>query len=118
MDHDRDEKNVSVLAPEDCLTKEDIRTQIDRLDVELISLFRQRLDYVTRMVDLKRSESLPGRIPWRVEEVALHVRQLAEEQGLDGALFERMWRELIDWNIAFEDGLLGDNHSEDEEKSR
>ena len=92
--------------PGACETKEDIRGQIDRLDRELMLLFKSRFEYVKRMVELKHGEGLPGRIPARVEEVTSSVRQHAMDAGLDPDLFGGIWRDLIDWNIDYEDHAL------------
>jgi isochorismate pyruvate lyase len=56
---------------------------------------------------LKQNENLPARIVDRVEEVITLVRVKAQSQGLDPALVEGLWRQLIDWSIAREELVLG-----------
>lgn len=113
--HQNDAGKGPALPPADCMSKEDIRAQIDRLDAALLALFRERFDYVDRMVAIKQAEGLPGFIPDRVEAVAGNVRNEAVKQGLDGPLFEGLWRDLMAWNIAYEDGRLGTQSSDDGE---
>jgi isochorismate pyruvate lyase len=93
-------------APHDCRTKEEVRAEIDRLDSELVALLAERFAYVRRMAELKteRSEALDLR---RVDAILDHVRSEAAAKGLDIRLAEDLWRRLIDWNIAWEEGAIG-----------
>lgn len=89
-------------APDSCITMAELRDAIDALDENLISLLARRAEYIDRAVTLKTHEGLPARIGTRVEEVVAHVRRAARGQGLDPALAEHLWRELIEWSIARE----------------
>jgi len=93
-------------APADCTTKAEIRAEIDRLDRALIALLGERFAYVRRMAELKQDpdEALD---PNRVEDVVAKVVAEARAKGLDPALIEAMWRQLIDWNVAFEARTIG-----------
>ncbi len=93
-------------APEDCTTKEEIRAEIDRLDRELIALLGERFSYVRRMAQIKQT---PGeaRDADRVNAVLDKVAGEAEAAGLDADLVRLMWRQLIDWNIAWEAKNIG-----------
>jgi isochorismate pyruvate lyase len=93
--------------PEDCETMLDIRAEIDRLDAGLIALLAERTGYIDRAAQVKTKVNLPARIDARVEEVVQNVRSLAARQGLDPALAEGLWRQLIDWSIAREEEKLG-----------
>ena len=93
--------------PEDCETMLDIRAEIDRLDAGLIALLAERTGYIDRAALVKTTVNLPARIDARVEEVVQNVRSLAARQGLDPALAEGLWRQLIDWSIAREEEKLG-----------
>jgi isochorismate pyruvate lyase len=50
---------------------------------------------------------MPARITPRVEEVVANVRREAALHGLPPDLIEKLWRRLIDWSIAREEGVLG-----------
>lgn len=80
----------------------DLRAQIDDLDRALVALLVERATYIDRAVDLKRNENLSARITARVDEVIANVRQEATRQGLDPALAESLWRDLIEWSIQRE----------------
>jgi isochorismate pyruvate lyase len=88
-------------TPADCTTKDHIRTEIDRLDVELVALLAERFGYVQRMAQLKSSPD-EALVPERVEEVIDRVGASAVKAGLDEALARDLWRRLIEWNIDFE----------------
>ena len=94
-------------TPENCLSMTDIRAEIDRVDKELMQLFRQRFGYIDRAAEIKAEVDLPARIGSRVEEVVQNVRAHAETYGLPPDLVEKLWRRLIDWSIAREESRLG-----------
>ena len=68
--------------PADCTTMSDLRAEIDRLDVELVALFAQRVAYIDRAAEIKSEVGLPARIGARVEEVVANVRRHATAHGL------------------------------------
>jgi isochorismate pyruvate lyase len=94
-------------APSDCHTMEELRAQIDALDASIVAAFALRARYINRAASIKQIAHLPARIEARVEEVIAHVREVALAQGLDPALTEALWRQLIEWSIAQEEKLLG-----------
>lgn len=94
-----------VKTPEQCLTKEDVRTEIDRLDRELVRLLAERFGYVHRMSEIKTSPS-EALVPARVDEVLNRVSSEAAKVGLDPDLARTLWSRLIDWNIAFEEQAI------------
>ena len=88
--------------PADCASMEDLRAQIDLLDRKLVALLAQRAGYIDRAIALKQENGWPARIPARVEDVIAKVRAAAEDQALDPALVEALWRQLVEWSIARE----------------
>ncbi|MCC6735966.1 MAG: chorismate mutase [Bauldia sp.] len=90
----------------ECQTKEEIRAEIDRLDVELLELLAQRFGYVRRMAEVKRSPS-DAYDEDRIDAVLGLVRRESEKHGLDVGLTESLWRRLIEWNVAFEERSIG-----------
>ena len=61
----------------------DLRRQIDMLDAQLISLLSMRQRCVERVIEIKRVQKLPARIPDRIDEVLERVRKLAEAEKLE-----------------------------------
>ncbi|SLN77018.1 chorismate mutase [Ruegeria meonggei] len=97
----------TLTPPQDCLSMQELRVQIDRLDRQLIAMLVTRAGYIDRAAQLKPAEGLPARIPDRVEEVVQRVRAGSDELGMDPDLAEQLWRILIDWSIAREERVLG-----------
>jgi isochorismate pyruvate lyase len=93
--------------PDQCETMADIRAEIDRVDRELVRLFAERTGYIDRAAAIKGPLQMPARITPRVEEVVANVRAEAEAHRLPPDLIEKLWRRLIDWSIAREEGVLG-----------
>jgi len=99
---------IEMHHPDRCETMTDLRALIDRLDAELVALLAQRQACIDRAITLKRAQGLPARIPARVTEVLEKVRATAEAEGLDPILADALWRQMIDWAIAREARVLGD----------
>lgn len=100
-------KGIAMKRPADCMTMQDIRAEIDRLDVALIGLLVERVGYIDRAAQVKTEIGLPARITDRVEQVVANVCAEADAQGLAPDLAETLWRQLIDWSIAREETVLG-----------
>ena len=95
-----------MTAPQDCQTMADIRTDIDRLDAELMGLFAQRAAYIERAAQIKLRDGLPARLPDRVNEVLSNVAHHAQGAGLPAAPYTDMWHLLIEAAIAREEDVL------------
>ncbi|HHY50091.1 MAG TPA: chorismate mutase [Alphaproteobacteria bacterium] len=92
-------------APAECLTKEDVRAEIDRIDQELIALFAERHRYVTRMAQIK-TDPHEANDPARIATIIAKQRKRAAELELDEDQAEMIWSKLIDWNINYEKGII------------
>ena len=93
---------TTLTPPENCLSMQVLRAEIDALDRDLVEILARRAAYIDRAIELKQANGWPARIPDRVEEVVSKVCQAAIAQGLDPDLTEKLWRHLIDWSIARE----------------
>ena len=96
----------------ECMTMVEIRSEIDRLDAELVALFAQRVSYIDRAAVIKTGLGLPARIDDRVEDVVAKVRGHAVAHGLPPDRLEKLWRKLIDWSIEREETVLGPDAAE------
>lgn len=94
-----------VKTPSECMSKEEIREQIDRVDQEIISLFAARLQYVNEIVKFKTDvESV---VAQERKNHVIKVRgEWAEKHGLDKNTFEQIYRFLVDHNIGKELEIL------------
>jgi len=84
-----------------CNTLEEVRTNIDRIDNEIIKLIAERGTYVAEAAFFKKSED-GVRDPKRVEAVIQKVRAKAEEYGADPEMIEVLYREMIAGFIKME----------------
>ena len=85
---------------------DELRRQIDKLDVKIIELLANRSEFIDRATELKKSNGMPARIPERIESVVSNARNAAEELDLDADLVEKIWRILIDWSIQREAEII------------
>ena len=78
----------------DCASLSEVRSNIDRLDREIVRLLAERGKYVIQAARFKGTAA-DVHAPARVEEVAANVRRYAEEFGASADVIERGYRILI-----------------------
>jgi isochorismate pyruvate lyase len=96
------------MAPrkaKDCSNMDEVRAEIDRIDVGLVDLIGERFTFVDRAWQLKRSPA-EARVPWRIQQVIDKVRARAQQKGLPPELAEALWRQMIGWFIQYEEEKL------------
>ncbi len=100
----------NILGPEECKTIDKVREQIDLIDKEIIRLFAARYGYVEQIVKFK---SNPTEVVAqdRKESVIKQRGLWAQEKGLDPDVFQKIYTDLIDHNIAKELEILKSNQS-------
>jgi isochorismate pyruvate lyase len=98
MMHKQQPKSSASLA--------DLRREIDVLDTELVSVLARRQRCVERVIEIKRAQNLPARLPDRIEEVLKRVSKLASAAKLEPDLAVAVWREMIEQFIAYEERAL------------
>jgi isochorismate pyruvate lyase len=104
------------MAPhkaEDCADMEQVRAEIDRIDVMLVDLIGERFTYVDRAWQLKQSPA-EARVPWRIQQVINRVRARALEKGLPPELTEALWRQMIGWFVQYEEEKLSQQSENDD----
>ena len=97
---------TELIKPGDCNNMDELRHQIDKLDVKIIELLANRSEYIDRATELKKSNGMPARIPERIETVVSNSRNAAEDLDLDADLVEKIWRILINWSIQREAEII------------
>ena len=83
-----------------------LRAHIDALDEQIVAMLARRRDLIARAAEIKAGIGLPARIDDRVEEVVANAGRHAASHGLDRALIEAIWRQLVEAAIAQEDRYL------------
>ena len=97
---------TELTKPDDCKSMEELRHQIDKLDIKIVELLATRSQFIDRATDLKSINGMPARIPDRIESVVSNVREAAQELDLDSDLVEKIWRILIEWSIQREAEII------------
>jgi isochorismate pyruvate lyase len=98
---------------EDCAYMEQLRAEIDRIDIALVDLIGERFTYVDRAWQLKQSPA-EARVPWRIQQVINRVRARAVEKGLPPELTEALWRQMIGWFVQYEEEKLSQQSENDD----
>ncbi|RIX42555.1 MAG: chorismate mutase [Rhodocyclales bacterium GT-UBC] len=87
-----------------CVSLDEVRQQIDRIDRDLIKLLAARGEYVARAAALKTAAAeVPATA--RVAEVIARIRMEAEACALSPAVAEATWRAMIGAFIEHEQSL-------------
>ena len=97
---------TELTKPDDCKSMEELRHQIDKLDIKIVELLATRSQFIDRATDLKSINGMPARIPDRIKSVVSNAREAAQELDLDSDLVEKIWRILIDWSIKREAEII------------
>ena len=82
-------------------TLADVRSQIDSIDSELVSLIAQRAECVQAAAAFK-TDHAAVRAPERVQQVIDRVREKAAAAGLPEVIIEKVYRSMIDAFIEYE----------------
>ncbi len=80
---------------------EEVRSNIDRIDREIVRLMAERSGYVLQAARFKVSET-DVEAPARVEAVITKIRPLASDEGLSPDIAEAVYRTMINSFIAQE----------------
>lgn len=94
-----------IKKPSDCTSMEDVRTEIDRLDAELVKLIGERFTYVDMAWQFKKNPE-DATVPWRIQQVIEKVMAHAEKENVPPQLIEALWRQMIGWFIQYEEEKL------------
>lgn len=96
---------MEFIDANDCNSLEEIRTEIDKIDKHIISLFSERHKYVEAIVRFKNDKNAIIAHK-RKEQVISQRRKWAKENGLNADTFEKIYKLLIESNIQHEMKLL------------
>lgn len=97
-------------SPQNCQSLEEIRTEIDKIDEHIITLFTERHKYVEAIVRFKNDKDAII-AQERKEKVIRQRREWAEIKGLNADTFEKIYTLLINSNIKHEMKLLNSKNN-------
>lgn len=86
------------LSPDDCVSMEQIRAEVNKIDREIIGLLGRRLAYVRAAVAFKPDEASIRR-PDHWDRFFAARKTWAVEEGYDPEVIEAMYRILYDFTI-------------------
>ena len=86
--------SIRVSPIEPCTSIEQVRSQIDRIDQQIVALLAERGAYVKQAAAFKVSTD-DVRAPQRVEQVIGKVVALAHAVGANPAVTEQVYRAMI-----------------------
>ncbi|UZE97498.1 isochorismate lyase [Alkalimarinus alittae] len=89
------------IEPENCSGMEDIRTEIDNMDRDIIAILGKRFQYVKAASKFKTSET-SVRAPERFKAMLEQRRSWALSEGLCPGAIEKMYRDLVNHFIKEE----------------
>lgn len=93
-----------------CESLEDIRSNIDRIDDEIIKLIAERTDLVKQAAKFKKSAD-GVKAPERAEAVIRKARESAERYGADADTVEALYRMMISRFIKAETREFNKNNT-------
>jgi isochorismate pyruvate lyase len=85
----------------ECQDMHDVRYEIDRLDRLLVTLIKERQDYMDAAARIKPVRDAV-RDEARIEDVVQKVLHSAKKAGLSARIAEPVWRTMIEQCIAYE----------------
>ena len=80
--------------PEECNCIDDVRTEIDRIDRQIVALIGERAGYVRAAAKFKASVA-DVKAAERLEAMLRQRRAWAEEQSLDPDMIEKLYRDMV-----------------------
>ncbi|MBS1855644.1 MAG: chorismate mutase family protein [Acidobacteria bacterium] len=94
---------MDAKPPRECRTLAEIRQEIDRIDRGIIRAIGERKQYVMAAAAFKKN---PAEVaaPERFAAMLAVRRQWAEEVGISPDVVERLYRDLVGYFIAEEQG--------------
>ena len=85
----------------DCQTMQEVRAGVNALDDILVPLLVERSGYMTQAAKVKNNENLV-RDEARIQTIIDRVRPMAEAQGGNPDLMERLYRAMMECYIDYE----------------
>ena len=87
---------------------EDIRKQIDKIDLRILDLISDRKDLVTEVVKLKRRDQIVDKK--RIESILKKLNNEAKKRSLPSEFIEEIWNLMIKNFINYEEKIFDEVH--------
>jgi chorismate mutase len=86
---------------------DDLRAELDEIDVRLLDAVRDRIRCIERIADYKRRHAVPMMQPHRVDAKRRAAADYAAGNGLDSAFLMRLYDLLVGEACRMEDAIIG-----------
>ena len=87
---------------------EDLRKNIDEIDLEILDLIEKRKDLVTEVVKLKKRDQIVDQK--RIEFILNKLKVEASKRGLAIEFIEEIWTLMIENFIMYEEKIFDEIH--------
>ena len=92
---------TEIRDPADCANMTEVRAGVDDVDRQIVRLLKRRFGYMDAAARIKPDRSAV-RDEWRKSDVLSKVDASAAELGVDRALMNRLYEDLVETSIAYE----------------
>ncbi|MAW97412.1 MAG: chorismate mutase [Alphaproteobacteria bacterium] len=89
-------------------TIEEIRNEIDKLDLKIVELISQRKDLVSEVVKLKRKDQIIDQE--RIDQILKKLNLEAKKRGIPEVMIEKLWDIMIKSFIKYEEEIYDEVH--------
>ena len=90
---------------------EEIREEIDEIDIQILDLIFNRKKLVTEVVKLKKRNQIID--TKRIEDILARLRKEASKRDLPEEFVEEVWKLMIKTFIAYEEKIFDEIHKPD-----
>ena len=87
---------------------EELRNDIDEIDLKILDLIQKRKDLVTEVVKLKKRDQIVDQK--RIDFILNKLRKEALSRGLAGEFIEEIWTLMIKNFIKYEEKIFDEIH--------
>ena len=89
-------------------TIEEIRNEIDKLDLKIVELISQRKDLVSEVVKLKRKDQIIDQE--RIDQILKKLNLEAKKRGIPEVMIKKLWEIMIKSFIEYEEKIYDEVH--------
>ena len=89
-------------------TIEEIRNEIDKLDLKIVELISQRKDLVSEVVKLKRKDQIIDQE--RIDQILKKLNLEAKKRGIPEVMIKKLWEIMIKSFIEYEKEIYDEVH--------
>ena len=89
-------------------TIEEIRNEIDKLDLKIVELISQRKDLVSEVVKLKRKDQIIDQE--RIDQILKKLNLEAKKRGIPEVMIKKLWEIMMKSFIEYEKEIYDEVH--------